>query len=57
LVSIASLVAIGSSFEECENKIRKLAETIHGYALNIDLPVIERLKEKIEKAKKLGFSF
>jgi hypothetical protein len=53
-VSIGSLVAIGNSHEECAKKIRKMAELIKGYEINIKTDGIEQAIEAFETMIKLS---
>jgi len=54
LPEIGAVVAIGDSLDECIKKVKKYADQVEGYRLDIKTGSIENMKEVISKAEKLG---
>lgn len=57
LPEIGAVVAIGNSFEECIKKVKKYAEQIEGYRIDIKVGSIDEMTNVIAKGEKLGIKF
>lgn len=57
LPEIGAVVAIGSSFEECIKKVKKYADQIEGYRIDIKVGSIDEMTNVIAKGEKLGIKF
>jgi hypothetical protein len=57
LPEIGAVVAIGNSMDECIEKVKKYAEQISGYRIDIKVGSIDNMTETIAKGEKLGIKF
>jgi len=57
LPEIGAIVATGDSIEECIKKVKKYADGVKGYRIDIKLGAIEGMTEVMKKGEKLGLKF